>query len=72
MIRLPHHSVERSAPRPDFATQEAHQSYTRPAPGIHPGGLGFASSWGMSQRLGAMGHLETQNGRTVVVIHSKG
>ena len=70
MIRLPRHSVEHSEPRPDFATQTANQSYTRPRPGITPGGLGYASSWGMSQRLGSAGHLEVQNGRTVVVLHS--
>ena len=70
MIRLPRHSVERCEPRPNFATQDAAQSYTQPHPHITPGGLAHAGSWGMSQHIGAMGHLETQNGRTVVVIHS--
>jgi hypothetical protein len=70
VIRLPSHSIERSTPRPDFATQTAQQSYTRPRPGIVPGGLAYASSWGMDQRLASIGHLQVQNGRTVVVLHS--
>ena len=69
MIRLPRHEVERANPRPDFATQEAAQSYTQPHPAITPGGLGYAGSWGMSQHIGAMGHLSVANGKTVVIIN---
>jgi hypothetical protein len=69
VIRLPRREVigrERAA----FETSVANASYTRPRPGIHPGGLAYASSWGMSQRMQSAGHLEVQNGQTVVVLHS--
>jgi len=71
VIRLPRQQVE-GKHRPDFATQVAQQSYTRPRPGITPGGLGYAGSWAMSQRLGAAGHLEVVNGQTYVKINSNG
>jgi hypothetical protein len=69
VICLPRREVigrERAA----FETETANASYTRPRPGIHPGGLAYASSWGMSQHLQAMGHLEVQNGQVVTVLHS--
>ena len=69
MIRLPRHEVERHCPRPDFATQVAQQSYTQPHPAITPGGLAHAGSWGMSQHIGTMGHLEVRNGQTYVILH---
>jgi hypothetical protein len=53
--------------RAKFETEAANDSYTRPRPGIHPGGLAYASSWGMSQRLQSAGHLEVQNGQVVVL-----
>jgi hypothetical protein len=56
--------------RAKFETEAANDSYTRPRPGIHPGGLAYASSWGMSQRLQSAGHLEVQNGQVVVVLYS--
>ena len=69
MICLPRREVV-GRERAKFLTQAAQNSYTRPRPGIHPGGLAYASSWGMSQRLQSAGHLEVQNGQTVVVLHS--
>jgi hypothetical protein len=56
--------------RAKFETEAANDSYTRPRPGIHPGGLAYASSWGMSQRLQSAGHLEVQNSQVVVVLNS--
>ena len=69
MIRLPRREII-GRERAKFATEAANDSYTRPRPGIHPGGLAYASSWGMSQRMQSVGHLEVQNGQTVLVIHS--
>ena len=69
MICLPRREVI-GRERAKFATEAANDSYTRPRPGIHPGGLAYASSWGMSQRLQSAGHLEVQNGQVVVVLYS--
>ena len=69
MIRLPRREVI-GRERAKFGTEAANDSYTRPRPGIHPGGLAYASSWGMSQRLQSAGHLEVQNGQVVVVLNS--
>ena len=69
MIRLPRSEVVR-ATRERFSTEEAEATYTRPRPGITPGGLAFVGSWAMSQAIHSAGHLEIQNERTVVVIHS--
>jgi hypothetical protein len=69
MICLPRREVV-GRERAKFETEAANDSYTRPRPGIHPGGLAYASSWGMSQRLQSAGHLEVQNGQVVVVLNS--
>ena len=69
MICLPRREVI-GRERAKFETESANDSYTRPQPGIRPGGLAYASSWGMSQRLQSAGHLEVQNGQTVVVLYS--
>ena len=69
MICLPRREVI-GRERAKFETEAANDSYTRPRPGIHPGGLAYASSWGMSQRLQSAGHLEVQNGQVVVVLNS--
>ena len=69
MICLPRREVV-GRERAKFETEAANDSYTRPRPGIHPGGLAYASSWGMSQRLQSAGHLEVQNGQVVVVLYS--
>lgn len=70
MIRLPKHEVETNARR-RFDTEESQVSYTRPRPGITPGHVGYVPSWGMSQQMQAMGHLETVNGQTVVILHEQ-
>jgi hypothetical protein len=69
MIKLPRHEVEDGV-RPRFDTEESQASYTRPRPGITPAHAGFVGSWGMSQQLQSMGHLETINGKTTVILHS--
>lgn len=69
MICLPRREVV-GRERAKFETEAANDSYTRPRPGIHPGGLAYASSWGMSQRLQSAGHLEVQNSQVVVVLNS--
>ena len=58
-------------PRPRYDSEEMQASYTRPRPGITPAGAAFVGSWGMNQALDSAGHLETQNGQTVVVLHAK-
>jgi hypothetical protein len=57
------------APRRRFSTEEDNAAYTQPLEGLSPGHVGFVGSWGMSQRLAALGHIEVQAGKTVVVLH---